>query len=141
MQTCNGRRSRTPWLPRSATSFAWCHPRFRTGSASTGRHTLEPSRETRPRRRSTRYFLGTGASAPFHPAHKEPTCMHRLFVRRSTIASSVLAVVTIVACQDKRMSKLDTGITRDSVLSVISQDMKPGGGVDSFPNVYTRERF
>jgi len=67
--------------------------------------------------------------------------MHRLFVRRSTIASSVLAVVTIVACQDKRMSKLDTGITRDSVLSVISQDMKPGGGVDSFPNVYTRERF
>ena|SRR6266571_2204631 len=68
--------------------------------------------------------------------------MHRFFVSRSAIVRSAFAVVPLlVACQDKRVRQLDTGITRDSVLSVISKDLKPRSGVDSFPNVYTRDRY
>jgi hypothetical protein len=39
---------------------------------------------------------------------------------------------------DKRVKAVDTGITRDSLLTVIG---KEAPGVDSLPNVYTRERY
>ena len=67
--------------------------------------------------------------------------MYHLSVRRR--ASSLVAltaVITLVACEDKRVKELNTGITRDSAMTVISQEIK-GGGSDSFPNVYMRDRY
>jgi len=69
--------------------------------------------------------------------------MSHFFVRRSTAVGALSLAITLVACEDKRVSQLDTGITRDSALSVISHDIKPGTstGPDSFPNVYMRDRY
>jgi hypothetical protein len=67
--------------------------------------------------------------------------MNDFFVRRRMLGVAALsAVAVLTACEDKRVKALDTGITRDSAVSVIAHDIK-GGGRDSFPNVYTRERF
>ena len=64
-----------------------------------------------------------------------------LFVRRKVAVIGAAGVLTLlVACEDKRVSQLDTGITRDSAVSVLAQHIK-GAGSDSFPNVYTKERF
>jgi len=57
------------------------------------------------------------------------------------MVASAVAGVVMVACEDARVKQLDTGITRDSAVSVIAQGLKPGAPSDSFPNVYTRERF
>jgi hypothetical protein len=70
--------------------------------------------------------------------------MDHFSVKRSALAVAALSFATmLVACEDKRVSQLDTGITRDSALSVISHDVKPGTatGPDSFPNVYMRDRY
>ena len=69
--------------------------------------------------------------------------MSHSFVRRSTAIGALSLAIVLVACEDKRVSQLDTGITRDSALSVISHDIKPGSatGPDSFPNVYMRDRY
>ena len=68
--------------------------------------------------------------------------MHHLSVRRKTLTVAALSAgAVLVACQDKRVKQLDTGITRDSAVSVISHDLKPGSGPDSFPNVYKRDRY
>ena len=68
--------------------------------------------------------------------------MKSYFVRRrSLVLASAVAGVTLVACEDARVKQLDTGITRDSAVSVIAQGLKPGAPADSFPNVYTREQF
>ncbi len=68
--------------------------------------------------------------------------MNHLSVRRRGLAVAALSVVSVaVACQDARVKAVDTGITRDSAMSVISHDVKPGNGPDSFPNVYKRERY
>jgi hypothetical protein len=70
--------------------------------------------------------------------------MSQFSVKRSTLTIGALScAIMLVACEDKRVSQLDTGITRDSALSVISHDVKPGtsAGPDSFPNVYMRDRF
>jgi len=70
--------------------------------------------------------------------------MNHVSVRRSTLAVAALScAVLFVACEDKRVSQLDTGITRDSALSVISHDVnaKSAAGPDSFPNVYMRDRY
>jgi len=61
--------------------------------------------------------------------------------RKAALLAGVSTAVLLVACQDKRVKQLDTGITRDSAVSVISHDLKPGSGPDSFPNVYKRDRF
>lgn len=69
--------------------------------------------------------------------------MSHFFVRRSTAIGALSLAIMLIACEDKRVSQLDTGITRDSALSVISHDIKPGTstGPDSFPNVYMRDRY
>ena len=68
--------------------------------------------------------------------------MNRYFVRRSLFGiAGFLTGSVLVACGDKRVNQLDTGITRDSALSVISHDLPRGSGPDSLPNVYTRERY
>jgi len=46
----------------------------------------------------------------------------------------------LVACDDKRISQLDTGITRDSAVTVLAQKIN-GSGSDAEPNVYTKERY
>jgi hypothetical protein len=67
--------------------------------------------------------------------------MNQFSVRRSTVILAGFAGLSLAAgCQDKRVKELDTGITRDSALSVISQDVK-GTGPDSLPNVYVTERY
>jgi hypothetical protein len=64
-----------------------------------------------------------------------------LFVRRRAAFIGAGGLLTLLAaCEDKRISQLDTGITRDSAVSVLAQKIK-GSGSDSFPNVYTKERF
>lgn len=68
--------------------------------------------------------------------------MNHFSVRRKAVTTAALsAAALLVACQDKRVKALDTGITRDSAVSVIAQDLKPGSGPDSFPNVYKREKY
>ncbi|MDB4875436.1 MAG: hypothetical protein JWM41_1882 [Gemmatimonadetes bacterium] len=63
------------------------------------------------------------------------------FVRRRALAIGACSAVALLsACQDKRVKELNTGITRDSAMSVIAHDIK-GGGRDSFPNVYKRDRY
>ena len=60
-------------------------------------------------------------------------------VRLSRLSAAALgAVVLLSACTDKRVKAVDTGITRDSLLTVIG---KNAPGVDSLPNVYQRERY
>lgn len=60
--------------------------------------------------------------------------------RRALVAAGLVCGTLTVACEDKRVKALDTGITRDSAVTIISKDAK-GATPDSFPNVYTRERF
>ncbi|HEY6828880.1 MAG TPA: hypothetical protein VI259_18600 [Gemmatimonadaceae bacterium] len=61
--------------------------------------------------------------------------------RRSLLFFSAVAGVTLAACEDTRVKQLDTGITRDSAVSVIAHGLPAGAPSDSFPNVYTREQF
>ncbi|MHB1072282.1 MAG: hypothetical protein ACYC3Q_05595 [Gemmatimonadaceae bacterium] len=51
------------------------------------------------------------------------------------------AVALLSACEDKRVKELNTGISRDSVISVLSQDAPKGSRPDSMPNVYWRETY
>jgi len=68
--------------------------------------------------------------------------MNHFSVRRRALAVAALSAASVaVACTDKRVQAVDTGITRDSAMSVLSHDLKPGTGPDSFPNVYKRERY
>jgi hypothetical protein len=68
--------------------------------------------------------------------------MNHLSVRRRVWAVAALSAASVlVACEDKRVKQLDTGITRDSAVSVISHDLPPGSPPDSFPNVYKREQY
>jgi hypothetical protein len=68
--------------------------------------------------------------------------MHHSSVSRRTLVVVGLSCAALVtACEDKRVKELDTGITRDSAVSVISHDLKPGSPSDSFPNVYKRDKY
>ena len=68
--------------------------------------------------------------------------MNHVSVTRRTLTLGLIgAAVLSTACEDKRIKELDTGITKDSALSVISVGLPPGSGPDSLPNVFTRERF
>lgn len=60
-------------------------------------------------------------------------------VRRGIVVAAGLgAAIALAACTDKRVKELDTGITRDSAVTVIAPGAKTR---DSFPNVYKRERY
>jgi hypothetical protein len=70
------------------------------------------------------------------------TGMNNPFVRRSTFSVAALGCgLLLTACEDKHLKQLDTGITRDSAMTVISKDVAPNAKPDSFPNVYVRERY
>lgn len=66
---------------------------------------------------------------------------HSSVRRRVLFVAGLSCAALTAACEDKRVKQLDTGITRDSAVSVISHDLKPGTSPDSFPNVYKRDRF
>jgi len=74
--------------------------------------------------------------------------MTHFSVRRRTLLLAGIGTASILAaCEDKRVKQLNAGISRDSAVEIIKQDLKPatdvksGAPPDSFPNVYTRERF
>lgn len=68
--------------------------------------------------------------------------MKSSFVRERTFALlGAASLVVLGACEDKRVSQLDTGITRDSAISVLATKINPGAGSDSLPNIYMREKF
>ena len=68
--------------------------------------------------------------------------MTHVSVSRRMLLPCVLAgAVVLGACEDKRVKAVDSGITRDSAVSIISHDLPANAGRDSFPNVYTRERY
>ena len=54
--------------------------------------------------------------------------------------AALLASTVIVACQDKRVNQLDTGIGRDSVLQILTEGATRSA-TDSIPNVYKRSRY
>jgi hypothetical protein len=67
--------------------------------------------------------------------------MTTLVRRWPTCLFAACAIAGLTGCQDKRIKELNTGMPRDSVLSVLSRGAKPGAGIDSLVNVYTSERF
>jgi hypothetical protein len=59
-------------------------------------------------------------------------------LRRSTF-TAIAAAALLTACgEDARLEAVDTGITRDSLLTIWSKETH---GVDSLPSVYQRERY
>jgi hypothetical protein len=67
--------------------------------------------------------------------------MHDFSVRRWASSFVVLtAAISLAACEDARVKELNAGITQDSAMSVLSQEVT-GGGHDSLPNVYLREPY
>ncbi len=64
--------------------------------------------------------------------------MNRSVRRNTMVLAAALGVVTLGACKDKRIKAVQSGITRDSLLTVIG---KEATGVDSLPNVYRAERY
>jgi len=67
--------------------------------------------------------------------------MKSSFVRpKVAMLGAASALILLAACEDKRLSKLDTGITRDSAVTVLAQKVN-GSGSDAEPNVYTKERY
>ncbi|MEO8563791.1 MAG: hypothetical protein ABI601_17060 [bacterium] len=61
------------------------------------------------------------------------------FVGKRALVAAFGTIAMLSACKDKRVQAVNAGITRDSLLSVIGKDGPPG--MDSLPNVYTRERY
>jgi hypothetical protein len=58
-------------------------------------------------------------------------------VQRACVVA-VFGAILLAGCTDKRVKEVDTGIARDSALSLLG---KGAPGVDSLPNVYSRERY
>ncbi len=66
-----------------------------------------------------------------------------LFFRPMTLPLSrkpLLLVCLVAACGDARVKKLDEGITRDSVLTIL-RDGAPAAGPDSLPHVYENAAY
>jgi hypothetical protein len=65
--------------------------------------------------------------------------MHSSVRLRSLTFTAIAAAALLAACgQDERVKNVDTGISRDSLLTIWSKDTH---GVDSLPSVYQREKY
>lgn len=66
--------------------------------------------------------------------------MHNIVRRRRLTLAALGAITVLSACksEDKRVQAIDTGMSRESLLTVIGKDAP---GADSLPNVYQRERY
>jgi len=67
--------------------------------------------------------------------------MNAFAVRRAGVLAAFGIASGLAACQDSRVQDLDTGISRDSAITIMGQDAPKGGGIDSMPNVYWRETY
>jgi len=61
--------------------------------------------------------------------------------RRILVPCALAGAVLSTACEDKRVKAIDTGIARDSAISIISHDLPANATHDSLPNVYIRETY
>jgi len=61
--------------------------------------------------------------------------------RRMLVPCALVSAAVLGACEDKRVQAVDSGISRDSLVSVIAHDLPANAKSDSFPNVYIRERY
>ena len=61
--------------------------------------------------------------------------------RRMLVPCALVGAALLGACEDKRVQAVDSGISRDSLVSVIAHDLPANAKSDSFPNVYIRERY
>lgn len=66
---------------------------------------------------------------------------HSSVSRRILVPCALAGAVVLAACEDKRVKAIDTGIARDSAVAILAHDLPPTAKADSFPNVYTRERY
>ncbi len=67
--------------------------------------------------------------------------MYHVSSKRGAVAVlGLVLTVSLGACEDKRVKELDAGITRDSAVTVLAQEIK-GAGHDPMPNVYTSEQY
>ncbi len=66
---------------------------------------------------------------------------HLSVSRRILVPCALLGAAVLGACEDKRVKEIDTGITRDSAVSIIAHDLPSNAKSDSFPNVYYRDRY
>lgn len=66
--------------------------------------------------------------------------MHNIVGKRGLMITAVASMALLGACksEDKRTEAVETGMSRDSMLTIIG---KGAPGVDSLPNVYDRERY
>lgn len=64
--------------------------------------------------------------------------MHSFVGRRSVALLALSGAAFLAGCKDKRIKDVETGITRDSLLTVIG---KGAPGIDSVPNVYRTDRY
>jgi hypothetical protein len=64
--------------------------------------------------------------------------MHRFVGSKALTLMALSGAALLAGCKEKRIENIKAGITRDSLLTVIS----PGApGVDSLPNVYRTDRY
>ena len=64
--------------------------------------------------------------------------MNSFVGKRTLMVAALSGLALLGACKDKRIKEVNSGITRDSLLTVIG---KGAPGVDSVPNVYRTERY
>jgi hypothetical protein len=64
--------------------------------------------------------------------------MNSFVVRKALSFAALSGLVVLGACKDKRIKAVETGMTRDSLLTVIGTG---SAGMDSMPNVYRSERY
>ena len=63
--------------------------------------------------------------------------MHQRSIRRLYAGIAAGATLTTAACQDTRIEKLSTGLSRDSALAIINE----GAAGDSMARVYRQESY
>jgi hypothetical protein len=62
--------------------------------------------------------------------------------RAAALGTAGLAVLLLGACEDGRVRAVDTGISRDSAIKIMSVDAKGGlAPGDSLPNIYRRSEY
>ncbi len=66
---------------------------------------------------------------------------HLSVSRRILVPCALAGAVVLGACEDKRIKEIDTGISRDSAVSIIAHDLPANAPSDSFPNVFWRDRY
>jgi hypothetical protein len=64
--------------------------------------------------------------------------MHSFVGRRALTFVALTGAVVMAGCKDKRVEAVNSGITRDSLLTVIGKGSR---GADSMPNVYRSDRY